>query len=118
MPKKKETKAEKEARLTPSFVEFWTAYPRKENKKPSFLKWCAINPNDELVRKIITSVEKYKLTRQWQDKQFIPMPQTFLNQERWENEVPPPAKKAVELDARGADKLVNERAVTIKIPTA
>ena len=119
MSKNKETVAQKQSRLAPSFEKFWDAYPRKQGKKPSFLKWCALNPDDSTYYRILSSIEAFKLTRQWQDPQYIPMPQTFLNQERWNDQIPEPAKKPGALAVgRGAESLVNERAVTIKIPEA
>ena len=36
---------------------------------------------------MVTSVEMWSASEQWQDKKYIPMPTTFLNQERWNDEV-------------------------------
>jgi len=107
MPKEKETKAQKETRLASSFAEFWKEYPRKENKKPCFSLWVRLDPSKKLVTKIIDVVERYKLTYQWSRKEFIPMPSTFISQERWDNEVPAPMKKpGGHTNTRGAEEFV------------
>ena len=47
---------------------------------------------------MLAAIEKQKQSAQWQDNggQFIPHPSTWLNQRRWEDELPkaapPPAK--------------------------
>lgn len=73
-----------------SFEKFWKAYPKKRNKKISFLKFKSIkNLDEKLVEKIINSVERYKKTEMWQkdNGQFIPLASTFLNGERWNDEI-------------------------------
>ena len=87
-PKKKATD-ENLVALEESFAQFWRKYPRHVGKKPAFKVWCKINPTEELLNKIIESVEKYKASRQWQrdNGMYIPHPTTFLNQARWEDEI-------------------------------
>jgi len=46
-------------------------------------KWARINPSEELVDKIVQHLEFMKKDESW-IKGFIPMPFTYLNQERWE----------------------------------
>ena len=70
-----------------SFEKFWEVYPHKVGKKPARITWGKINPDDGLLEKILSAVEKQKQTKQWQQKQFIPYPSTWLNQERWKDEV-------------------------------
>jgi len=70
-----------------SFEKFWEVYPRKIGKKPAKLAWEKIKPDDGLLEKILLAVEKQKQTKQWQQKHFIPYPSTWLNQERWKDEV-------------------------------
>ena len=74
--------------LEDSFAEFWESYPRKASKQTAFKSWCKINPNEEIVQKILASIEKQSKSPQWQkdDGQFIPHPATWLNQERWNDE--------------------------------
>ena len=72
------------------FDRFWVVYPRhtaKQNAKKSFEK---LNPDDELLSTMISAVEKQKTSDQWtrDNGQFIPHPATWLNQRRWEDEMP------------------------------
>lgn len=73
--------------ITEKFEEFYKSYPRKVSKE-NVKKWFNKNkPNDELFEIIMTSLEKYKKSKQWKDKQYIPYPSTWLNQKRWEDEI-------------------------------
>ncbi|MCI9585671.1 MAG: hypothetical protein HFH45_03445 [Bacilli bacterium] len=70
-----------------SFEKFWKAYPKKQDKQKT-KKWFEKNkPNEELLRTILDKLELFKKTKQWENKQFIPMPTTWLNGKRWEDEV-------------------------------
>lgn len=75
--------------MTPGlFEEFWGVYPKKVGKGAARKAWEKIRPSEDLVRKIISAVERYQETAQWQRDggQYIPNPATWLNQERWEDE--------------------------------
>ena len=84
------------------FDQFWKEYPGgirgKSGKKPTLLKWIRINPNKSLFEKIIEAVKRYKETEQWQKDggKYIPNPLTFLNQARWEDEIPERTKSWTE----------------------
>lgn len=69
------------------FVDFWDVYPRKVGKAPALKKWQAKKLDSE-ADKIIAAVERQK-RHLWAGKetQYIPHPQTWLNQERWEDDV-------------------------------
>lgn len=70
------------------FTRFWESYPRKLSKNKAVKAWEQINPDAELADKIITAVSAQSATI-WVDKdlEFIPYPGTWLNQERWNDEV-------------------------------
>ena len=69
------------------FFQFYELYPRKVKKKDTE-KWFLKNkPNEELFNKIIEGLEKHLKSKQWKDKQYIPYPTTWLNGERWNDEV-------------------------------
>lgn len=75
------------------FEKFYFSYPRKVGKA-NVEKWFNKNkPDEELFNKIMTALEEHKKTKQWQDKQFIPHPSTWLNQKRWEDEIEIDSKK-------------------------
>jgi hypothetical protein len=69
------------------FDEFWCAYPKKVNKDRAMHKFMHIKPNEELFKKIMDALEMHKRSKQWQDKEFVPHPTTWLNGKRWEDEL-------------------------------
>ena len=72
------------------FDRFWSVYPRKEAKAKAKTAFEKIKPDEELLLKMIDAVEKQKKTDQWtrDGGQYIPHPATWLNQRRWEDEIP------------------------------
>lgn len=71
------------------FDRFWTAYPRKVAKpvaKKAFVK----KVKDAVTfAKVINALELHKKTPQWikDGGQYIPHPATWLNQERYNDEI-------------------------------
>jgi len=74
-------------RYSSSFALFWENYPRKVGKATALKSWLKLKPNNELIEKILTSIQEYRKTTQWQDKQYIPHPASWLNAKRWEDEI-------------------------------
>lgn len=72
------------------FDRFWSVYPRKEAKAKAKTAFEKLKPDEELLLKMIDAVEKQKKTDQWtrDGGQYIPHPSTWLNQRRWEDEIP------------------------------
>lgn len=84
------------------FLEFWTIYPPRKGvrngKAPSKKSWAKIKDKTlETFNAILKSVEYLKTTDDWKKEQgqFLPMPQTFLNQQRWEIEFTDDMEKAI-----------------------
>ncbi len=77
------------------FEKFWQSYPRKVAKDKAFISFKKINPNEDMVKIMITVIEKNKTTAQWQKEngRYIPYPATWLNQKRWEDKEPEIPKK-------------------------
>ena len=68
-----------------TFEEFWNEYPAKKNKKKAKEKWLKLKP--ALHKKIIADIKERNLKdRQWLQG-YIPHPTTYLNGERWEDEI-------------------------------
>ena len=66
------------------FNEFWNFYDKKVGDKNGCIKkWTKLS--EETQMKIIEILPEWK--KQFTDKQFQPYPATFLNQERWNDEV-------------------------------
>lgn len=71
------------------FDKFWQAYPKKVSKKEAQKSWNKINPSLELFEKILKALEIVKQTEQWKkdNGKYVPYPATWLNQERWTDEI-------------------------------
>ena len=73
------------------FEIFYKNYPRKVKKKET-LKWFIKNkPDEELFNIMINKLEEFK--KIWKDKNYIPHPTTWLNSERWNDEIDENLKK-------------------------
>jgi len=70
------------------FEGFWNAYPKKTGKQSAQVVWNQLSPNPELLSRIIVSLTKEKASRQWQAEggRYIPKPENWLSQRRWEEE--------------------------------
>lgn len=86
---------------------FYAEYPKKQAKKKAVDSWRILDPGEQLTSKIVGAVKKFKATDSWRQNngQFIPMPSTWLNQKRWEDEIDcaingqtskPPKQKSLE----------------------
>ncbi|MFW1952193.1 YdaU family protein [Acinetobacter beijerinckii] len=71
------------------FEKFWNAYPKKQQKKPTFDKFKKINFKKYPLEMILSALEKQKESPQWQKEngQFIPMATTWIYQERWNDQI-------------------------------
>lgn len=70
------------------FDKFYSAYPKKAAKKSAINVWKKLNPDEELVNKMLSALERQKRSVQWQKDRgrFIPYPAKWLNENRWEDE--------------------------------
>lgn len=69
-----------------AFERFWAVYPKKVGKKDAKKAFGKVK---EDVQILIDAVERQKLSSQWckDGGQYIPNPATWLNQERWADEM-------------------------------
>ena len=87
----RETDTEKSKKQNPeyaeSFTRFWKAYPRKEAKGNAEKAWKKIDIS--LLSVILEAIECQKATTQSQEAngKYIPLPASWLNARRWEDEV-------------------------------
>jgi hypothetical protein len=81
--KNKEEGIKNEKNINVCFEIFWNLYDKKVGSKSNCeRKWNRLN--DEVRQKIIDTLPKFKDSIK--DKQFQPYPETYLNQERWNDE--------------------------------
>lgn len=83
--KKKDIELELDKEVEPpkiGFEKFWELYPRKEGKKNCIPKWDRLKTQTQ--QKILDTLPKFL---EGKDLQFVPMPETYFNKERWDDEV-------------------------------
>lgn len=74
-------------RYSIKFEEFWKVYPRDENKKRASEIWER-KKLEAIADVLIEDVNNRKaLCTQWQDPKFVPHGSTYLNGERWQDEI-------------------------------
>lgn len=75
-----------------TFEQFWITYPkeRRVGKKRARQAWEKAGITPDMVPGILAALERQKRTPQWTKNggQFIPHPTTWINGERWTDEVP------------------------------
>jgi hypothetical protein len=72
----------------PLFEQFWKAYPKKTNKAFARKVFDKLKVDQELLTKMVQALNA-QIKTIWKDKdpQYIPHPSTWLNGERWEDEI-------------------------------
>lgn len=73
------------------FEQFWSAYPRKQDKERARRSWKKLRPDMALCQVMSDALERDKRSEQWRKNngEFIPYPSSWLNGRRWEDEGPP-----------------------------
>ena len=71
------------------FEKFWETYPKKVGRKAAHKAFVKLKPNEELLKTMISAIDRAMGMEQWQkdNGQFIPNPTTWINQERWKDEI-------------------------------
>lgn len=69
------------------FAAFWNEYPNKKNKARALARW---KRGDFQLAEILPVLKRQKRLREWvkQDGQFVPRADAYLNQKRWQDELP------------------------------
>lgn len=70
------------------FDRFWKSYPKRTGKGAALKAFTKLKVTDEMLETMLAAIEAQKKTAQWQKEggQYIPMPSTWLNQMRWEDD--------------------------------
>jgi hypothetical protein len=92
--RKKVTKTKHDGNYSDEFVAWWSLYPKRSGKGAAYSIWLtlmdrAANPKqlvDELMTALKWQVKQYDWTKE--RGKYVPMPTTYLNQRRWEDEDP------------------------------
>jgi hypothetical protein len=73
-----------------SFEQFYKSYPKKKSRGQAEKAFSKINPDEQLLTKILESVERAKKSEDWikEKCKYIPHPATWLNAKGWLDEEP------------------------------
>ncbi len=68
------------------FDKFWEAYPNKKDKQKAMKAWAKHQPD---IVNVLKAIVVQKNSEQWKkdNGQYIPLPTTWLNGARWEDEI-------------------------------
>jgi len=69
-----------------AFASFWKLYPKKRDKKKAEVAFKRNKCGDELDL-ILNALKKQISSSDWRDIQYIPLPTTYINGARWEDEI-------------------------------
>lgn len=72
----------------PRWVKFWTTYPRRQGKADAFKRYALAIRRGVDPEAIQRAAEQYAASRQGEDPTYTAMPSTWLNQGRWDDELP------------------------------
>lgn len=80
---------EKGGSVGKEFNVFWSAYPKKVGKGAAIKAYEKVKVDKAI---LLSAIEKQSRSEQWtkDDGKYIPNPSTWLNQCRWEDELPGP----------------------------
>ena len=72
------------------FLTFWSIYPKKVGKDAARKAFEKRKFDEKTFAHVLQSIDLQKVSEQWQrdNGKYIPNPATWLNQGRWEDEVP------------------------------
>jgi hypothetical protein len=99
-----------------TFQDFYSLYPRKMGRKEAERSWNRLTPAQQAeCLEAMPNYLKYWKIKQTQ-KDFIPYPATFLNQERWTDEIDLEPTKKPELPWYSTEELTIKKAQEINCP--
>ena len=98
-----------------SFIEFYNLYPRKMGRKDAEKSWNRLTPAQqaECLEAMPNYLKYWKIKETAKD--FIPYPATFLNNERWTDEIDIEPLKKPELPFYATEELTIKKAQEVGI---
>jgi hypothetical protein len=93
-------KGVKHVGYSPLFEQFWKAYPsgRRTAKGAAYQAWVKLKMDEmQLLKLCLTALNWQKNSRSWLDG-FIPLPTTYLNQRRFDDDSPDEMPTAKPMD--------------------
>ena len=77
---------------------FWKQYPRKVAKPNALKFWLKIKPDDVVLKKMLDAINHQQLPSK--EIQFVPHPASWLNANRWEDEITAPTTNVMNMGRR------------------
>lgn len=71
----------------PDFADFWTLYPRRVARKDALKAWGRLKPAQQMAA--IVACAAWRRVWATKDLDYLPYPATWINGERWDDELPP-----------------------------
>lgn len=73
---------------TEGFAVWYKSYPKKKSRGEAEKAWSTIKPDNELLKKMVTTLEWQKTSTQWtkENGKYIPHPATWLRAKKWLDE--------------------------------
>lgn len=86
---KKEKNGKNKELFKKTFDLFWQNYPRRQSRKKAFEAWLKLHDPETVIEKLKTVLPEQKASDQWtrDNGKYIPLPATYINQARWEDEI-------------------------------
>jgi hypothetical protein len=86
-------------RTLPCFDDFWVLYPRHVAKLAARKAWARVNPSAHVA--ILEALVSWRPVWRDKDPEYLPHAATWLNGERWEDELPQGFRKREETPFSG-----------------
>lgn len=95
-----------EEKLKLLFEDFWKLYPKKNKKQNAFREFKKIKDVETLMPIIMADVERKKQSKNWtkENGQYIPDPERYIKNERW-NDVNEVEEKQTAIEDAVSDKV-------------
>lgn len=84
---KAKSKSKEQRQYSSDFLKFYEAYPKKESKWDAFVAFEKAGINGMLEHVIKTVADHVKFDPKWMNREFIPLPATYINKRKWEDEL-------------------------------
>jgi len=99
---KKQKRCDMPKQMQDAFDAFWAAYPKKVSKGAARKAWKQIQPDSELLAKMLAALGRARTCQSWTKDggQYIPYPATWLRAEGWEDEIKPSHSPSPRTDVR------------------
>lgn len=77
------------AQVQADFEQFWQAYPRKESRTAARRAFEKLQPDAELLARILAALSWQRSLPAWRERRYVPYAANWLADQRWEDAGPP-----------------------------